>query len=138
MVLAKLDVLEETTPCETVMRKIRSSDQMEKSMDSRLLYIMARRLSETVVWDKEWIHFGTGQEINLTLVTEVINNFLMDDHLNFVYNRGNSGSYQTKAIMGVISDLLGKDTFQLWNSSMDKVIKFQSMGVLLPGRRQNI
>jgi hypothetical protein len=37
--------------------------------------------------------------------------------------------------MNDIKELLGKEEFQLWNSSMDKVVKFDEIGVLLRGRK---
>ena len=37
-------------------------------------------------------------------------------------------------IIKEIYDLLGKQSFQIWNSTMDKVIKFDRIGVLLVGK----
>ncbi len=37
-------------------------------MDSRLLYNVSDHLTKVIHWDKDWIHFGTDNEINYDLI----------------------------------------------------------------------
>ncbi|MBT1696036.1 hypothetical protein KK083_04050 [Fulvivirgaceae bacterium PWU4] len=104
-------------------------------MDSRQLHHAASHISQIVTWDKEWLHFGTGSDIKLSLVQELIDEFLKDDTLQLVHDRINSKTIKRTEIVKAIHDLLGQQSFQVWNSTMDKVIKFDRIGVLLTGRR---
>ena len=104
-------------------------------MDSRLLYSAASHLDSIIKWDMDWIHFGTGETIQFDLIIKIINEFLKDEDINFVYKRENSGSYKRTEIIMQIKSLLGHDNFQLWNMSMDKVIKFNKIGVLQIGNK---
>ena len=103
-------------------------------MDSRQLYKAAAHLSQVVSWDKEWIHFGTADQIEFDVIQTLIETFLSDDQIILVHNRSDSASKDTTEIMTAIKGLLGKEEFQLW-SSMDKVIRFDDIGVLLLGRK---
>ena len=105
-------------------------------MESRLLYSAATHLRSYIIWDHDWIHFGTGNEINITLINSLIDEFLKDDNLNFVQKRNNSGTYKRSEINTIIEDLLGRAEFQIWNISMDRVIKFDEIGVLQLGRKK--
>jgi hypothetical protein len=104
-------------------------------MESRQLYNAAEHLSQIVSWDKEWIHFGTGREVKFDFIEKLINTFLIDDHLNLVCKRTDSGTFSKIEIMKKIGVLLGQDNFQLWNNTMDKVIAFNRIGVLRHGKR---
>jgi hypothetical protein len=104
-------------------------------MDSRQLYIAAEHLNQVVFWEKEWIHFDTGDQVKYDLIEKIINNFLEDNQLHLIYQRTNSKTTNRDEIMNEIQVLLGQQAFQIWNSSMDKVIKFDKMGVLLLGKR---
>ncbi|MBC8054713.1 MAG: hypothetical protein H7Y13_16775 [Sphingobacteriaceae bacterium] len=104
-------------------------------MDSKELYNATAYLTRVVDWDKNWIPFGTGSEIRNDLIVELIDVFLSDDNLYFVYERQNSGGYKNSEIMNVIKEFLGKESFQLWNSKLDRVIAFNRIGVLQKGRK---
>lgn len=104
-------------------------------MDSRQLYKAAEHLNQVVSWDKEWMHFGTGNQIKFDVIQNLIGAFLSDDQIVLVHNRTDSACKDTTEIMTAIQGLLGKEEFQLWNSSMDKVIRFDDIGVLLLGRK---
>lgn len=104
-------------------------------MDSKELYNATAYLTRVVDWDRDWIPFGTGSEIRNDLITELINDFLSDDNLYFVYERQNSGAYKKSEIANVVKEFLGKESFQLWNSNLDRVICFNRIGVLQKGRK---
>lgn len=104
-------------------------------MYSRQLYNAASHLSQVVTWDKEWIHFGTGNGINLSLVEDLIDRFLADDVLQLIHERTNSTTIKRTEAIKEMYDLLGQQSFQIWNSTMDKVIKFDRIGVLLVGKK---
>jgi hypothetical protein len=109
---------------------------MKVNMDSRLLYNAAKYLNSYIIWEHDWIHFGTGKEINSTLVISIINEFFDDESLHFIQNRNNSGTYKRSEINTIIDNLLGHAEFQLWNIAMDRVIKIDEIGVLQLGRKK--
>jgi 8-oxo-dGTP diphosphatase len=97
----------------------------------------ASHLSSVVTWNNDWIHFGTGNEIKTDLVIRIVNDFLIGDTINFVYERTNSQAYSRIEIMNVITPHLGVHDFQLWDIGLDCVIKFSKIGVLLTGEKKN-
>ena len=107
-------------------------------MDSRQLYKAAEHLGSILTWDNDWIHFGTGSDIKLDLIGKLIEEFLVDEHINLVFERNNSGTYTRSEVIKQIAGLLGKHNFTLWNESLDKAIRFQSIGVLLKGEKHPI
>ena len=104
-------------------------------MDSKQLYVAAGHLSSTITWDKDWIHFGIGADLKSDLVNEFIDKFLMDETLNLVHGRQDSGKYVKDEIKNIILGHLGQDNFQIWNESLTKVIDFNRIGVLKLGRK---
>ncbi len=106
-------------------------------MDSRELFKAAEYLRSTLIWQKDWIHYGTGKEIKYDLLDDLIANFLKSDNINIVYNRTNSRAIESKKVRSKIKDLLGKRNFEIWNDSMDRVIQFKQIGVLLKGVKPN-
>jgi hypothetical protein len=104
-------------------------------MDSKQLYVAAGHLSSNIDWDKDWIHFGTGTDLKKDLVDELIDKFLIDETLNLVHGRQDSGRHFKDEVKNKILDLLGKENFQLWNESLTKVIEFNRIGVLKLGRK---
>jgi 8-oxo-dGTP diphosphatase len=106
------------------------------ALDSRQLYIAASHLNSVVTWNNDWIHFGTGNEIKVDLVIRIMNEFLTGDTINFVFERTNSQAYSRIEILKVITPHLGVHDFQLWNTALDRTIKFSRIGVLLPGEKK--
>jgi hypothetical protein len=104
-------------------------------MDSKQLYVAAGHLTSTINWDKDWIHFGTGTDLKKDLINDFIDKFLIDDTLNLVHGRQDSGMHLKNEIKEKILNLLGQDNFQLWNESLTKVIDFNRIGVLKLGRK---
>ena len=104
-------------------------------MDSRQLYKAAEHLGTTLIWEKNWIHFGTANDVKYDLINELIENFLQSDYINFVHERTNSGAIEADKILSAIKELLGKSNFELWNDSMDRAIQFNRIGVLLKGQK---
>lgn len=104
-------------------------------MDSRQLYMAAEHLGGTLNWEKDWIHFGTGMEVNYKLVEDLIRDFLQGEQINFVHERANSGTFEAIQIIPMIKELLGKSNFELWNDSMERAIQFNRIGVLLKGEK---
>jgi hypothetical protein len=99
-----------------------------------LLYSVTNHLISNIIWDHDWIHFGTGKDINRPLINSIINEFFDDEFLYFVQKRNNSMTYRKCDINIIIDSLLGQSEFQLWNISMDRVIRFDEIGVLQLGK----
>lgn len=107
-------------------------------MDSRLIYTATRRLLDEIEWDSlegfEWIHFGTEQEVNVDLVNTVIQrHFKGEDTLLCVLGRNDSQEVNYENVHAVVSPLLGKVNFFLWNKYMKKVMEFNKVGILRQG-----
>lgn len=105
-------------------------------MDSRQLYKAAEHLGTTLTWEKEWIYFGTTNEVKYELIEDLINNFLEGDEINLVHERTNSGTIETTKVLPAIKELLGKSNFELWNYSIERAIQFNRIGVLLKGKKR--
>jgi hypothetical protein len=61
------------------------------NMDTKQLYLAAGHLSSTLTW-QDWIHFGTGKEVNHKLIEGLVDNFINDNILNLVHARYDSDS----------------------------------------------
>ena len=105
-------------------------------MDSRELYSAAKHLGILLNWEQDWIHFGTGPEINNDLIDDLINDFLKGEFIHFIHERMNSGTFKQPELSQKIKELLGKSNFELWNESMDRAIQFNQIGVLLKGTKK--
>lgn len=104
-------------------------------MDSREMYNATTHLKPLVTWDKDWIHFGTENEIKFDLLEKLIDDRLKDNELLFIHRRTTSGQLRKEEIISKIKPLLGTDDFQLWTLTMDKVIQFKKIGVLNVGQK---
>jgi hypothetical protein len=104
-------------------------------MDSREMYNATSHLTSLVTWDKEWIHFGTENEIKFDLLDKLIKDHLKDKELLFIHGRTTSGQFKKEEIINTIKPVLGKEDFQLWTTPMDKVIQFKKIGVLHLGHK---
>lgn len=82
-------------------------------MDSRQLYIVAEHLRGTLNWEKDWIHFGTGDEIKFEFIHELVDSFLNCKQINLVHERTTSGTIEMEEVMTKIKELLGVKDFQL-------------------------
>lgn len=105
-------------------------------MDSRQLYKAAEHLGSTLNWESDWIHFGTANEVKYDIIEDLILNFLQSDQINFVHERTNSGTIEVSKILPTIKSLLGEINFELWDSSMERAIQFNRIGVLLMGKKR--
>lgn len=105
-------------------------------MDSRQLYIGAKHLHSKLRWEEDWIHFGTGGNLNYPLVKRLVSDFLDSKEIKFVYKRTNSGVFEYSQIFSIIKELLGKSNFELWNDTMERAIQFHKIGVLCKGEKQ--
>jgi len=68
-------------------------------VDSRQLYKAAEHLGSTLTWEKDWIHFGTGEEVKSELIEELVTNFLGADKVNLVFERTNSGLFEKAEVL---------------------------------------
>jgi hypothetical protein len=105
-------------------------------MNSREMYNATRHLSSLVMWDKDWIHFGTEREIKFALLAKLIEEHLNEEELLFIHGRTSSGQFKKEEIVNKIKPFLGTDDYQLWTAAMDKVIQFKKIGVLHLGRQK--
>lgn len=104
-------------------------------MASREMYNATAHLSSLITWDRDWIHFGTENEIKLGLLEKLIEEHLSGNDLLFIHGRTTSRQIKKEEIIKTIRPFLGTDDFQLWTVTMDKVIRFNKIGVLHLGQR---
>ena len=97
-------------------------------MDSRDIYNQTRRQIE---WEKNWIHIGTGNDINHDLIkTQITEHFEGLSKIQLKRGRINSQTLQKKEVLDVIIKLIGFEDFELWNEKFSKAIKFNKIGVI--------
>jgi hypothetical protein len=104
-------------------------------MDSREMYNATAHLSSLITWDEDWIHFGTEKEIKFDLLEKLIEEHLSGKDFLFIHGRTTSMQLKNEELIKTIRPFLGTDDFQLWNVTMDKVIRFNKIGVLHLGQR---
>ena len=104
-------------------------------MDSREMYNATNHLTPLVTWDKDWIHFGTENEVKFDLLEKLIDDRLKGKELLFIHGRTTSERLKKEEMINKIKPLLGTDDFQLWTVTMDKVIQFKKIGVLNIGQK---
>lgn len=107
-------------------------------MDSREMYNATSHLTPLVTWDKDWIRFGTENEIKFDLLQKLIEDHLKGKELLLIHGRATSGQVEKEEIIKEIKPLLGTDNFQLWTVTMDKVIQFNRIGALNVGRKHSL
>lgn len=100
------------------------------------MYNAAAHLSSMVTWDNDWIHFGTENEIKFDLLKKLIEKHLKEKELLFIQGRTTSGQFKKDEIANKIKPFLGTDDFQLWTVTLDRVIQFKTIGVLLLGQKK--
>lgn len=101
------------------------------------MYKAAEKLGSIVVWDKEWLHFGTGKEIDFDLIKSKISTHLQKRELLLVHQRTNSRRFNKDDFSKVVGPLLGTENFEIWNPEMTKVIQFNKIGVMKLGQLAN-
>ena len=104
-------------------------------MDSRQRYTAASHLLKSINWERDWVHFGTGKEIDFALVSQLINDFLEDENLHIILSRNDSGTFKRLDSHRKIQAIIGESNFQIWNEDMSKVIQVDAIGVLNRGER---
>ncbi len=107
-------------------------------IDSKQLYNSARHLNSTIVYNESWVHFGTGDQIKLEIIERLIEGHLTSNEILFIQQRTNSAQFKKREIVGRIKPILGKENFQLWDISMDKMIQFNAIGVLRLGCKKSL
>lgn len=105
-------------------------------MDSREMYKAAEYLGSTMTWEKDWIYFGTGDEIQYDFLKRLFEDHLEGDDFLFIYGRKDSGQFKKEEFFPVMEKYLGKENFELWSLKMDKAIQFNKIGVLLLGKKK--
>ncbi|SHH63672.1 hypothetical protein SAMN04488109_4755 [Chryseolinea serpens] len=107
-------------------------------IDSKQLFNAARHLHSTIVYNEDWVHFGTGDQIKLDMIERLIDDHLTSNEILFIQERTNSAQFKKHEIVGRIKPILGKENFQLWMLSMDKMIQFNAIGVLRLGCKKTL
>lgn len=104
-------------------------------MDSRLIYSATDTLKHKLNWnkneDEEWIHFGTGKEIDSKKILKKITEHFTDDEIYIVYSRTESGLLKDN--QDLFYSLLGNKNFFLWNKELTKAMEFNYVGILRYG-----
>ena len=79
-------------------------------MDSREIYIQTRRQIE---WEENWIHIGTGNDINLDLIKNQIAEHLEGlSEIQLKRGRLKSQTLQKKEVIDVIIKYIGDEEFE--------------------------
>ena len=106
-------------------------------MDSRLLYQATKALSCKLDWlnsgTEEWIHFGTSKQVNQNLVAQKIGEHLGSEDIYLTFERTNSGLISNPETEKLFEEILGNNSFFLWNTQLDKAIEFNRIGTLRLG-----
>lgn len=110
-------------------------------MDSRIIYECDKTYISKAKWlrfsenaESEWIHFGTGNNLNKNLIFDTITNYFDDDILYVAISRGNSFESDKASIHTKIEIYINKvNSFAIWNSKFHKVIQFNKIGVFRKG-----
>ncbi|MCS4435839.1 hypothetical protein NK987_15695 [Aquiflexum sp. XJ19-10] len=105
-------------------------------MDSREMYKAAEHLGSLVIWEKDWIHFGTGDGIKFDLLKKLFEDFFTGEDFLFIHGRTNSGEYKNEDFFSITEQFLGTENFEIWSVKMDKAIMFNKIGILLLGRKK--
>ena len=104
-------------------------------MDSRQMYQATNHLSSIINWDKDWIHFGTEEQIKFDLIEKLIDDNINSQDILFIQERTNSKKCDRSEIIDLIRPSLGKKNFQIWTMTLEKVIEFNKIGVLRLGQK---
>ncbi len=111
---------------------------LRKTLESRLIYSTANSLKFKLHWKKtnneEWIHFGTGKNINFDLVHKSINEHFIGEDLFLVYQRTITGLLIEEQYQIIFKSILGNKNFFLWNKELTKAIEFNHVGLLRLGQ----
>jgi predicted glutamine amidotransferase len=109
---------------------------LKQTLDSRLIYSVTNTLKQKLHWNKneneEWIHFGTGKEIDNRFILNKISEHFKNDEINIVYSRTKSGLL--KEHQDLFQNLLGNKNFFLWNTELNKAMEFNYVGILRYGQ----
>ena len=88
-----------------------------------------------VTVDSEWTYFGNGREVNRGIVNDSINNhFPVDRSLYISWTRQQSFEADKSETIELIEELLGKESFFIWDTKFKRVIEFNSIGVMRRGQ----
>lgn len=94
-------------------------------------------MKSKAIWDKfgesEWIHFGTGSEIDIKMVTTIIDQFFADNTLYLVTTRKDSLEINKNEIQESFLSLLGYKDFLIWDTQFLNVIEFNKIGICRQG-----
>jgi hypothetical protein len=107
-------------------------------VDSRIIYESAKTYIQKITWskpsnnaDSEWVFIDT--EDNIDNITKIIQDFFITEQLYIALNRHQSFVTDNEIIGDKITPLIGKTDFSIWNSSFEKVIQFNKIGVYRKG-----
>jgi hypothetical protein len=82
---------------------------------------------------EEWIYFGTGTDIELQQLEQIIFDFISSKKLYKVDTRTTSALLTQNEIKNVLPELLGRTNFVLWSNDQSRVIQFNQIGVMRKG-----
>lgn len=107
-----------------------------------MIHISSRTYLTKVKWDRpfegaesEWVHFGTGKEIDLSLIEKVIDQHLQSEELMLDLGRNLSRQINRRAMISDFRDIIAVSSLILWEPHYQSVIEFAQMGVLRKGGR---
>lgn len=104
-------------------------------MESRLIYIASKKMRDNLEFDPTpdfgWLYFGAHPEVNMEIVNQKIFAHFSEDMLLFIaHNRIDSIQTNQLSVIEDIKDLLGRYDFSIGNTSFNRVINFDKIGVL--------
>lgn len=112
-------------------------------MDSRLIFESARTHLRNVTWskpieslDSEWIVLDSKN--NFELLFNTIENYFITDQLYIAWSRNASFESDKNKMLKDLMPLFAKENFSIWNSTFEKVIEFNKIGVYRKGIYNNL
>ena len=109
-------------------------------LDPKLIYTASEAMKLKVSWtkvtvDSEWTYFGDGNEVNRGVVEDSMNSHFTDNASLYVSTtRQQSFEANKSETIEQIEELLGKESFFIWDTKFRKVIEFNRIGVMRRGQ----
>ena len=95
---------------------------------------MSPKVNWNKLGDSEWIHFGTGVEIDKRIIMREVNKHFNSSSFYLAMQRNDSVQLERESLENEILLLLDKKDFLIWNIDFTKAIEFNHCGILRCGQ----
>jgi hypothetical protein len=118
---------------------------MTAAVDPRTIHISSKTYLTKVRWDRpfdgadsEWVYFGAGKELDLSLIQIAIDQHLQSEELLLDLGRHLSRPISREEMIREFSDLIAVSNLTVWDPRFHSVIEFAKMGVFRKGGRPTL